>query len=199
LEQLRDLPVVLEPAGGGASSFALFVPGGFGDDGRFTTSGTLPGRYLIRAGGAPSGWIFKGATYQGRDVSETPIDILSDLDDVVITFADADRLGKIGGTVQSADGQADGSSVLLFPVDPAGWLDYGRTTRRVRSVTASAGGAFTMPSPPAGEYYLIAIPDEQSADWQNPATLAKLAALAERLQISEGGSVKRSLALRRMR
>jgi hypothetical protein len=105
---------------------------------------------LIRAA-APTGWVFKDATYQGRNISDTPIDLTADLDNVILTFIDTAR--TIAGTVRGDTGQAvAGSSVLLFPSDPAGWVDYGRLSRRVTSTTVGATGGFTFELPPPGEY-----------------------------------------------
>jgi hypothetical protein len=195
-EQWRAASVALELANG-QSSFAIF-PGQFTADGQFATPSTWPGRYLIRAGAAPPGWTFKSATYQGRNVSETPIDIATaDLEDVVITFTDHPR--KIDGSVQVPQGQTGaGVVVLLFPVEPAGWTDYGRSSRRVRRVRASPTGTFTVASPPDGEYFLIAIPDEQAADWQNPALFTTLGAIADRIHVREGQSMTHALTLRRV-
>jgi hypothetical protein len=129
-------------------------------------------------------------------VSETPIDIATtDLEDVVITFTD--HPGKIDGSVQAPQGQTGtGAVVLLFPVEPAGWTDYGRSSRRVRRVPASPTGTFTVPTPPDGEYFLVAIPDEQAADWQNPALFTALGAIADRIQVREGQSMTHALTLR---
>jgi protocatechuate 3,4-dioxygenase beta subunit len=198
--QLSQVLVLFERAGGqtgqAAGGFDVGRPGRFSADGQFTTASTWPGRYVIRVSGAPSGWTFKGATFQGRDMSETPVDLSRDLADVVITFTD--HTGKIEGTVQALDGQPDaGAAVLLFPTDRAGWTDYGRTSRRVRSTSAPAG-KFTLPAPPPGEYFLIAVPDEQSADWQNPAFLEKLTVFAERVDVTDGASLTRALKTRRL-
>jgi hypothetical protein len=181
-----------QPAGG----FDSTLPGRFSNDGQFATPSTWPGRYLVRAGGVPPGWIFKSATSQGRDISETPIDLTGDLNNVVITFTD--RSAKIDGTVEGADGQADdGAIVLLFPTDSAAWTDYGRTSRRVRSAPAP-GGRFTVPAPPEGEYFLVAIPDEEAVDWQNPTFLGKVAGLADRIGVVEAQSLTHALRTKRV-
>ena len=169
----------------------LTQPGRFSIDGKFTTPSSWPGRYLLRVNAAPPGWTFKSATSQGRDISETPFDLAADLVDVVITFTD--HPGKIDGAVEGTDGRPDsGALVLLFPADPAGWLDYGRASRRVRS-TSAPGGKFSLPAPPDGEYFLVAVPDEQAQDWQNPASLEKIAALADRIRIADGQSLTHAL------
>ena len=176
--------------------FDLTEPGRFSTDGRFTTPSSWPGRYFLRISSPPPGWTFKGATYQGRDISETPFDLSVDLNDVAITFTD--RAAKIDGAVQNADGQSDPSAlVLLFPTDPAAWVDYGRTSRRVRSASA-VGGTFTIPAPPDGDYFLIAVPDDQAQGWQNPAFLEKAAALADRIRIADGQSMTHPLRTKRL-
>jgi hypothetical protein len=53
-----------------------------------------------------------------------------------------------------------------------------------------------MPAPPPGEYRLVAIPDEQAADWQNPAFLARAAAVADRITVHDDESVTHDLRTR---
>jgi hypothetical protein len=43
-----------------------------------------------------------------------------------------------------------------------------------------------MSSLPAGDYYVAAIADEQSAEWREPKTLDALARIATRVTILEG-------------
>ena len=194
-EQLKNAFVSVLLASGRID--ASIFPGRYGADGQtFSSASLVPGRYVIRPGPVP-GWTFKDATYQGRDVSDS-LDVTGDIDGVVITFVDQSR--TMNGTVQGEVGKpVGGSVVLLFPVEPAGWLDYGRTSRRVTSSTAGATGTFSLAVPPEGEYFLVAIPDELAEDWQNPETLAKLAALAERVRVGSGAPPNVSLQVRRFR
>jgi protocatechuate 3,4-dioxygenase beta subunit len=195
-EQWAQLVVSLQPASG--AQYSNVQPGRFTEDGRFQTPSTWPGRYLVRVPSPPAGWTVRSVMYQGREISETPIDLASDLDDVVITFTD--RPARIDGVVNDADGRPDRRAVVvLFPVDPAGWTDYGRTSRRVRSALPSRDGRFSFDAPPAGAYFLVAIPDTESADWSNPEVLAALAARAERLEVVEGQTVTRTLRTGRSR
>lgn len=191
----RNMQVQMEPASGAPTNNVL-TPGRFTEEGLCQVPSTWPGRYLVRASNAPPRWTFRGAMYQGRDISETPIDLRSDLEGVVLSFTDAPN--KIDGGVQGADGQPDaGAIVLLFPVEPEAWKDYGRTSRRVRSVRAT-DGRFTFSAVPDGDYYLAAIPDELASDWQGPAMLQRIAPLADRTSITAGQSVSHSLRTRRL-
>ena len=185
----RAMTVDLQPANGRPDP--LFSPGRFTEDGRFTTPSLWPGRYLIRAAG-PSRWTFKSATVAGREVGSAAIDITADLENVVITFTD--KIGEINGTVRDPNSSTTVSAtVLLFPDDPAGWVDYGRASRRVASASTDIKGGFTLTMPPDGGYCLIAIRDEDADNWRNPEFLARLARSAERLQIRGDTSLTRSL------
>jgi hypothetical protein len=191
-QQLAGVSVAIAPASGITQE--SIWSGRFMEDGKFVTPSTWPGRYLLQVPAPPSGWTMKSATHQGRDLSDTPFDLTSDLDDVVITFTD--RPATIGGTVQGSQGQPGRRAVvLLFPADPAGWVDYGGNSRRVQSATASATGAYSMPAPPMGEYFLIAVPDAESDGWRNPAVLGDLAARADRVQVRDGQSLTHALRI----
>jgi hypothetical protein len=195
-EQWPAIRVSLEPANG-LVNFNV-SPGAFAADGTFATPSLWPGRYLVRVPTPPAGWTFKSATHEGRDVADAPLDLGGDLDDVVITFTD--RSTTLSGTVQASDDQqAARSVVLVFPTDPSGWVDYGRNSRRVLMVIPSSSGAFSLPSPPAGEYYLIALPAGQAEGWQNPVVLRDLAAQADRVQVRDGQSVTHQLRIRGQR
>lgn len=192
----RKTQIVVEPARGD-EMFAIQY-GEMSADGHFATPSLWPGAYLIRVPQPPEGWTLKSATYRGRDVSETAIDVRGDLTGVVITFTDQPP-ATIDGAIQDPDGeQAESVAVLLFPAAPDAWLDYGQSSRRLQNVTAATGGTFTLTAPPAGEYCLVAVPEAQTVDWRNPAVLTRLAVLAERIQMVDGRPLTRALVLRRL-
>jgi protocatechuate 3,4-dioxygenase beta subunit len=185
----------IEQVGGRLDS--AVVSAVFTSEHKFSSQGLLPGRYLIRAD-TPPGWTFKGATYQGRDVSESPVELTGEIDGVVITYTN--RSSAITGSVAAA-APADpaGAQVMLFPVDPVAWMDYGRTSRRITSRVVDAKGDFSLTLPPPGEYWLVALADEDAQDWQNPARLKQLATVAERIRVGADSISGQSLQLRRLR
>jgi hypothetical protein len=193
----RTMSVRLEPANGRPD--ASTAPGQFTQDGLFSTSSVWPGRYLIRVLFTVEGWTLKSVTARGRDASETPMDITTDIDDVVITFTD--HPAKIEGTVQSGDGQSGGESVvLMFPADPAARVEYGMNSRSVRSINPSASGTFSVTAPPPGEYLLIAVPEGLAdwLDWLNPAVMARIAPVADRVQVRDGQPTTCTLKIKRV-
>ena len=129
--------------------------------------------------------MFQSATYRGRNVSDEPFELDSDANDVVVTFTD--RWTGMRGIVQGPRGNPDpDATVLVFPLDQQAWANYGTGSRRVRSVRTSKSGDYTLHSIPPGDYYVIAIPDERAADWQDPAFLVSLTSVATRVTIGDG-------------
>jgi hypothetical protein len=55
-----------------------------------------------------------------------------------------------------------------------------------------------MPVPPPGQYFVVAIPEAESGDWQNPTVLQKLSAIAERVQIRDGQPTAVSVTVKRV-
>lgn len=157
--------------------------GQFDASGQVTTSGLPPGRYLLRGTGAPKGWTFKAAMYNGRDVSDTPLEVEgSDVGGVVFVFTD--RTTELSGTVQ--DGAGAVVSVLLFPADDRTWVDNGSNPRRMKTARTTKTGAYTFTAVPAGEYFIVAVRDEAAGDWPDPAFLASLRAIATRVTLADG-------------
>ena len=183
---LPQVPVFLESVDAPPGDPTMLLgPNVVDPTGDFRTVGVPAGRYFLRVSGSPVGWMFKAALHKGIDVSETPLDVHDDVGGVVITFTD--RWTGIRGTVRTGRNQPDdGVSVLLFPTDPERWLHYGAAPRRTRSTRTSKYGEYSFTSVPAGDYYVVAVPDEQAADWQDPASLELMSRLATRLTIAEG-------------
>jgi hypothetical protein len=179
------------PGFGGGSGAA----GSTWDGPTFTLFGYTGGRYVVRVANSPAGWMFKSATLDGRDVSETPFDFQHDVSDLVITFTD--RWSGISGSVQGA--AADGASVVVFPIDAQSWTNYGSNPRRLKSARATAQGRFGISSLPPGDYYAVAIPEEQAADWRDPKMLEELARVATRVSIGEGEHKTIDLSIKEVR
>jgi hypothetical protein len=181
--RLQQVPIVIDAASVPANALAQ-VMARVDAEGQFTAAVATPGQYLVRVAGSPEGWMFKSATHRGRNVSDEPFNLDSDAADVVITFTD--RWTGLHGIVQGRLGPDPDATVLIFPTDPDGWTNYGTNARRVRSVRTSRAGDYAVHSIPAGDYYVVAIPDDRAGDWQDPAFLASLASAASRVTIGDG-------------
>jgi hypothetical protein len=112
---------------------------------------------------------------------------------LVIAFTD--RPSTVSGLVQNAAGAPDPSAtVLVFPADSGAWTDQGGLPRRLRAIRVDRAGQFQTTGLPAGDYMLVAIPDESSSNWQDPKVLPALARVATSMALGEGET--RSVSLR---
>jgi hypothetical protein len=131
------------------------------------------------------GWSFKGAIYQGRDVSDTPIDLgARDAAGVVITMTD--RPASLAGTVRSGQAPDGDAIVVVFPIDSAAWSASGVVSRRMRTARAGRDGSYSISGLPAGEYYAVAVKEDMVSEWQDPQFLKALAGLAQQIRIIDG-------------
>jgi protocatechuate 3,4-dioxygenase beta subunit len=151
----------------------------------FSLTGFTPGRYLVTVTSSPREWMFKSATLNGADVSDAPFEITRDVTDLVITFTD--RISAVGGTVRDAHGNPDANAaVLVFPTNAAAWTNYGSSPRRLKDTTTNARGEFGITPLPPGDYFVIAVPQDDAGDWRDPRTLDAMARAAETISIGEG-------------
>lgn len=181
--RMAQIPIVIEPANG-RDRTTYGPPMRTQADGRFVSSGKLPGRYFVRVGGAPAGWIVHSINANGVDATERPIDLTQSINNVVITFTDL--IGSIRGTLRSSPPEPDPPAVLLFPADPAGWREFGMNPARFRQTRAGPNGEFNFASLAAGDYLVIGIKEEYSSEWQNPAYTEALARVAQRVTLTAG-------------
>jgi hypothetical protein len=197
-QRLQQVPIAIEPAEI-PSVIPPSEPTRIDPTGAFTTPGLPPSRYFVRVRDSPVGWMFKSATYNGRNVADVPLDLQGgNATGVVITFTD--RWTGFRGTVQSADRlRNDEAIVLLFPTDPQAWSSYGRNPRRLKSARTAKTGEYSFTSVPPGDYYMVALPDEQATDWQDPQFLETLASVATHVTITDGEQKTQNLRMRGVR
>ncbi|OFW06599.1 MAG: hypothetical protein A3H96_13115 [Acidobacteria bacterium RIFCSPLOWO2_02_FULL_67_36] len=189
--RLMQVPVVVEPAS--ETSRVPATPGRFDSAGQLTAYGLPAGKYVLRIGAPPQGWYVKSAVYNGRDVSDAPLELEADALGVIVTFTD--RLTEISGTVRKATGSGDGdATVLVFPSDTQAWTTWNMNSKRFRSARVTPAGGFQIGPIPPGDYYVVAVPEEQSADWQDASMLDAISRVAAPLTLSEGD--KKTLDLR---
>jgi hypothetical protein len=167
--------------------------GGAGE--QVTLGGFAAGTYRVRVAASPPGWMFKAAMLNGVDVSETPFEFTRDIPDLVLTYTD--RWSGMSGVVQGAG--AAGAMVLAFTTNPQSWDNTGANPRRLKSTRANAKGEFGLSSVPPGEYYVIAVAEDQGPEWRDPKTLEGLARIATQVSIAEGEHKTIDLRLKEVR
>lgn len=186
-QAITGMRITLDPADGsplGDGTLATQT-GRPEENGEFRTYGVPPGRYVLRVGPWPVGWFLRSALYQNRDVADMPLDLESkDISGVVITFTD--RPSSLAGVVRGADGPDPTAIVLAFPTDSGAWSSSGAISRRMRTARAATDGSYSIPALPAGEYYLVAVKEDEVGEWQDPVLLQALTRVAQIVRLVDG-------------
>jgi len=160
----------------GGSSGSLMDPA----TGRISVKGVSPpGRYFAGPPSLPAPWSIESITLGGLDVTDAAFAIgESDVSDLVITYTD--RPASITGNVTGASAEA---TVFLFPVNRARWQDARVSSRTFRVARPTTAGTFTLNNMPPGDYFVVAIRDEDAGDWPDGQFLTRLAAVASAVKV----------------
>jgi len=177
----RVMPVPLGavaalPGGRGAR------PGDITQNGQFTITDVTPGLYSIRAS-APRGWAMKAVFLDGREVTDSPIEVKSEnVTGLNVIFTD--RISSLSGNVRDARGTPIGDvTVIAFPADDRLWMPQ---SRQILSARTDQAGAYRLASIPAGDYLVIALDDVEPGEWFDPAFLDQIRGRATKVKIEEG-------------
>jgi hypothetical protein len=152
---------------------------------QFSITPLVPGPYVITFTGVPSRCVVKSVMVGGIDMLDHPVDLSeSGLSNIVATVTD--RMSTISGMTRDADGRpAERATVGIFPTDKTLWRRVGLSSRRTATAAPGRDGRYRLTGLPPGQYFLVATEGEPP-DLSNHATLAKLTALATRIQLGEG-------------
>ncbi|OFW08102.1 MAG: hypothetical protein A3H96_22170 [Acidobacteria bacterium RIFCSPLOWO2_02_FULL_67_36] len=187
----------VEPVGYGGPSMVMVDFPANSRSVAFKATGLAPGSYVLRGLGAS---IVKSVEWNGRDLSDAPLDASAggDFNDIVITLAA--KASSLTGSVRDDRGApVSAGAVLIFPADENQWAGYGFTPRRIRSVAVSSAGTFRSADLPAGDYYLIAVDESEANAWQDPRFLLAAQPLATRVSVDWGETKTEDLRLVRVR
>jgi len=170
-------------------------PSTVGEDGRFSTPGSVAGKYFIsNAGRTPPGWFLKSAMVNGIDALDQSFELSTEnISNVVVTYTD--RQSTVSGTVIDGSSAPVQGTVLVFPVAYRDWIAKGMSLRLTRTARTGAKGAFSIPGLPARDYLIVAVADDQVPDMQNPNVFDALARAATTLTLTEGDTRTVSLKL----
>jgi protocatechuate 3,4-dioxygenase beta subunit len=152
-------------------------------DGVFALDGIVPAAYRVIAGSPPlKGWQIASAIVNGQDAADRPVEISTDVSDVVVTFTD--KVAELTGRLQTALGRAAPDyHIIVFATDRSYWL-WG--SRRSISIRPGTDGTFRTTSLPAGEYFIAAVTDVQQNEWALPEFLETLVAGAAQVSLKLG-------------
>ena len=163
-------------------------PVGVSSDGTFSTAGLPPGRYILRLSNTSEPWRLKSVLVGGKDATDLPIDVDSDVNEVVITVSDR-APSSLSGAVRNARGEPDTTAVVyVFPVDRQFWVNLSPAALRFKTTQAAANGRFSLSGFPEGEYFVLAAGEDRLIDWLQPKMLETMATQATRVQLGDSES-----------
>jgi hypothetical protein len=192
-----------------ALSFALVPPGSGGQiqtsgggkvdaAGRFTFAGVTPDTYrfvtIWNAPAARDTWSIKASTANGREALEAPLRINpNETVDWTVTYTD--RPTTLTGVFQDRGGRAATEYyILVFSTDRTHWTPG---SRRIRTTRPSTDGAFTIKGLPPGAYFLAALADLETGEWNDPALLEQLVPSSAKVTLRDGETTTRDFRIGR--
>lgn len=189
-EQLQRVSVTLRPID--RSIIPGITSARLDAQGRFTTMGYPPGRYVVTATSPGSGWLMHSVMQGGKDVSLEPLVLDSaNVSGLVITFSD--RRTELSGAVIPAVGSETDALLIAFPSDLRTWVRNGMNTRQMRISRPGSDGRYVLAALPAGSYHVAAVPIDLDLAL-TPEFFEGLASSAATVVLADGE--KRGLDLR---
>jgi hypothetical protein len=151
------------------------------DDWSFELHG-LRGRGFIRAGTLTDDWQLKRVRREGVDVTDTPSDFSSDVDNIEIQLTN--RVTTVSGSVSdNRNAVAPDATVIVFADDDGKW---GPHSRFIESARPDQHGQFKIRGLPPGKYVAIAVEYLEPGDERDPDLLADWRRHGTSVTLSEG-------------
>lgn len=150
-----------------------------GADGSFTISHVFGPALLTVA--APDGWTARAVLKDGRDLTDTPIELRhgEQLDGLQVVLTN--RVTTLAGTLADAAGSPlpDGT-IVIFAADRHTWFEG---SRFVRAVRPDQKGRFQAKGLPPGEYLAVALEYVEDGTWNEPEFLDSIQQYAEKISL----------------
>jgi hypothetical protein len=153
-------------------------------DWTFELRGVGAGRQTLQVAGLPAGWMLKSILQRGRDVADTGLDVPANQDVGGVEIVLTDRASEISGAVTDEQGQPVADyTVVVFPEDPAKWIEGSRLLSRTRP---DQNGRFTVRGLPPGKYCAMAVEYVAQGDSNDPEWLRSVSPHVTHFALEEG-------------
>jgi hypothetical protein len=162
------------------------------DDWTFEMNG-IGGTMLFRPRQLPAGYTLKSVSLDGRDITDTPIDIKGSEDINGVQVVITNRVTEMSGTVSDTKGEPVREyAVIVFADDAARWK---WPSRFLATGRPDQQGRFKISSLPPGRYLAVALEYLEEGQSEDPIFLEALRPLATSFTLGEGE--RKTLDLRR--
>jgi hypothetical protein len=177
------------PPPGQAGGGSIPDSGRVRDDWTFTVASIL-GAARVRVT-LPDGWTINAVLHDGRDISETPVEMKSAEEMTDVQIVVSSRVTTLSGQLVDGKGAplVDGT-VIVFADEAAKWSDE---YRGVRAVRPDQQGQYQIQGLPPGDYLAVAVDYVEEGVWNDPEYLESLRRHAQRLTLGETESKTLSL------
>jgi hypothetical protein len=124
-----------------------------GQDGTFTRR-MMGGDVILRLTGLPPGWGLRSVIIDERDHEGIPVRLPDGGQVPNVTLVITDRLPEVHGTVLGSDGKPAAANVVLFPADPARWVEAAGNQKTTRP---GPDGKYRFDAVKPGAYFVMAV------------------------------------------
>jgi hypothetical protein len=155
--------------------------------------GVLSRRVLIGVSTpvGPTGWMLKSVMLDGRDITNVPLDVNGNVDDVRITMTD--KITGVAGRVTDSRGAAVPQFVVV--IQPAEALEPAAIARLVRALRPNTSGRFEVRGLRPGRYLASAVTTMETNGHFSPKLQRELRRDAREFSLKEGESLTLDLRL----
>jgi hypothetical protein len=183
LSQPRQSFMLMTGDGTRMGNAALSVnPATIQPDGTLALRNIGPGTFMLSGLiSSPAGWRLRSAMLGGRDLLDGPVTIRSEsLDGVAFTFSD--RRNELVGSLEAATGTAPSDYfIVAVPADRSLWTTG---SRRMKFGRPGSDGNYTLSDLPAGDYFLAALTDFESRDFNDRSFLEEMARPGQAIRVT---------------
>lgn len=152
--------------------------------GSFTLNGLQAGSHLFRPQGSPRGWVLKSVMLNGRDITDTPVELRPGQTLTGLSVVFTDRLTEVSGTITDDRGTPITEyTVLAFSQDEALWRAQ---SRQIMTTRPDQNGKYQLRGLPPGRYYVVAVDPAEQGEWFEPAYLTAHVSGATSVLLAEG-------------
>jgi hypothetical protein len=191
--RVRVAPLSADPASvfPAVSSPSPQAPGGDWSF-RFTN---IDGPYLFRLTDLPDEWMLKSVLLNGRDVTDTPLDVPrggSETSGLLLVLTR--HAARLSGEIHGPDGKAVAEgTVVVFSADDRRW---GFGTRFITTTRPDNAGRWAVGGLPPGAYLATVKESVIDGQWEDPDYLRSLMPDARKIELSEDADQKMTLVLK---
>lgn len=160
-------------------------------DGRFTLTGIMPGRYMMRTSGSG---VLRSAMAGGQDTLDFALDVPVDRDVTGLLLTLTDGGTELSGILADAAGKPTPDyTIVVASAENRYWLPG---SRRIVMTRPGPDGRYTVRNLPPGQYFLAAVIDPEQGIQYDPEFLKEISGAGIAVTINEGAKTTQDVRVK---